>query len=305
VKYTRLGELDVSVIGLGCNTFGRDIGAEQAQALVDEALAAGITFFDTADKYGGGRSEGILGEALGEAKGEVVIGSKFGRPIAGIPDSGGARPEYVLEAVERSLRNLKRDWIDLYQLHRPDPTTPIEDTMGAVKTLVDKGLIREFGCSQTTPEVLGEILRAGEALGIPVVSTQAEYSVINRDPEASGLTQACVEERVGILPYRPLAKGMLTGKLRPGEVPTGQLGDERYTRFITETAFRQVEGIRSFAEGRGHTTAEGAIQWLLHRPAVAAVFPGASRPEQVRANANAGSWELTPEDVAALEAAAG
>lgn len=289
MRQRTLGSLTVSAVGLGCNTFGRDIGEDVARTLVAEALDSGITFFDTADIYGHGNSEGILGRALGSSRDDVVVATKFGNSAEGIP--GGARPDYIFRAVERSLSELRRDWIDLYQLHVPDPDTPMSETMGAIRELVDAGKIRTFGVSNFTPEQTREAARAGRDAGVPVVGIQIEYSAVNREPESSGLVDVCLEEGISLLPYRPMAKGLLTGRMQRGDEPVRQLAKERFHRFLTEENFALVDRIRGFAERHGHRPSDVAILWLLNRPGVSSVFPGATRPEQVRWNADAGSWD--------------
>jgi aryl-alcohol dehydrogenase-like predicted oxidoreductase len=303
VRTARIGGLDVSVVGLGCNNFGRALDEEATRRVVDAALDAGVTYFDTSDNYGEGRSELLLGRALGARRADVVIATKFGMPVPGEDHTGGARPEYVARAVERSLRQLDTDWIDLYQLHKPDPATPIEETLGALRDLVDAGKVRSVGCSNLDASLLGTALAAAAAGELPAfVSDQVEYSLLHRGPEHDGLEARCREAGVALLPFYPLANGLLTGKLRKGETPTGRLRMDRYQEYLSERNFAVVEELRDFAAGRGLTMVEVAIGWLLARPAVPAVTPGATRPEQVVANVAAAAWQPTPDDLAALDA---
>lgn len=306
MRRSTLGGLEVSVVGLGCNNFGRGLDARGARAVVGAALDAGVTLFDTADGYGRGRSERYLASALGDRRNDVVIATKFGLPVHGVPGSGGGRPEYVAAAADRSLRQLDRDWIDLYQLHQPDPLVPIAETLGALGQLVDAGKVRAVGCSDFSPAQLAAAGDLARAQGLPpLASVQVEYSVVNRAPEHSGLAALCAREGVTVIPYRPLAKGLLAGTMQRGDEPVGQLREGRYERFLTEANFAAVERLRALAAERGRSLPAAALAWLLSRPAVAAVCPGATRPDQVRANAAAADWETTPEEVAALEAAAG
>ena len=299
---TALGELTVSVVGLGCNTFGRDIDGRTATTLVDAAIDAGMTFFDTADVYGEGRSEQLLSEALGSRHRNVVIASKFGNLVPGVPGSGGARPAYIRRALERSLRELRREWVDVYQLHRPDHTTPIAETTGALRELVDAGKIRAAGASNCTVDELCAFADAARACGLPLVTVQAEYSMVNREAETSGLTAACVRYGVGMLPYRPVAKGLLSGRMRRGDEPVRQLAKPRFHRFITEGNFRLVDRVTDFAAEHQRHPVQVALAWLLNRPSVACVFPGATRPEQVRINAAVGDWHVNADEAAALDA---
>lgn len=299
-----LGSLAVSVVGLGCNNFGRGLDPDGAAAVVHAALDAGMTVFDTADGYGQGRSERYLAQALGARRDHVVIATKFGLPVHGVPGSGGGRPEYVAKAAERSLRELGRDWIDLYQLHQPDPQVPIGETLGALGQLVTEGKVRAIGCSDPSPQLLAEALTSSRRHDLPgFVSAQVEYSVANRAAERSGLVALCQDEDVTVIPYRPLAKGLLAGKMAYGDEPVGQLRERRYARLLTAENFALVERLRSFADERGQSLVTAALTWLLTRPVVSTVCPGATHPGQVRANAAAGHWYPTAEDIAALEAA--
>ena len=294
-----IGSLTVSLVGLGCNNFGGRIDEAQTQAVVDAARDAGITLFDTADIYGGTRSEVLLGQALGGHRDEVVIATKFGGPVA--EGKGGAKPDYVKEACEASLRRLGTDRIDLYQLHFPDDSTPIEDTLGALHELVAEGKVREIGCSNFDGTRLDASQSASADRGITrFVSVQNQLSLLDRRQEADTIA-ACERHGLGILPYFPLASGMLTGKYRrDAEPPEGTrlagMPAERREKAMGDKTFDIVEALTGFAESRGHTLLELAMSWLATMPAMASVIAGATRPEQVRANAEAIGWKLTDDE---------
>jgi|SRR5215212_731762 len=292
----RIGSLEVSVVGLGCNNFGRRLDAQATNAVVDAAIEAGITFFDTADVYGNTKSEEYLGRALGRRREDVVLATKFGSRID--EQRKGAKPEYVKQAVEDSLRRLGTDRIDLYQLHTPDPQVPIEDTLGALDALVKAGKVREIGCSNFSAEQLREAEEAPPEGASRFASVQNEYSLLHRETEGEVLPQC---ERLGIafIPYFPLANGLLTGKYRRGEdVPAGsRLDSERGDRLLTDQNLDVVERLIEFSETRGHTILELAFSWLLRLPTVASVIAGATSPEQARGNAAAAGWDLTDEEL--------
>lgn len=288
----RIGSLEVSVVGLGCNNFGRRLDSEATSSVVDAALDAGITFFDTADVYGSTKSEEYLGRALGRRRDEVVVATKFGSAVD--EQRRGARPEYVRRAVEGSLRRLGTDRIDLYQLHRPDPEVPIEDTLGALDDLVRDGKVREIGCSNFSAEQLREAEGASREGAARFVSVQNEYSLLQREPEHDVIPE-CERAGLAFVPYFPLANGLLTGKYRKGQdVPAGsRLDSGRGDRLLTDQNLTIVEELIEFSERRGHTILDLAFSWLLTRPAVASVIAGATSSEQVRNNAGAASWGLT------------
>ncbi len=299
-----IGSLEVSVIGLGCNNFGRVLDEAGSVAVVRAALDAGMTFFDTAGNYGEGRSESYLRAGLGNHRGDVVIATKFGLPVAGVPGSGGARPEYVRRALERSLSELGTDYIDLYQLHFPDPATPIEETLGAMHELRDEGKVREIGCSNLDASQLRQALRVSADRGLATfVSNQVQYSLVHRDPETNGVEQLCTRSGVALLPFYPLACGLLTGKTRRGEQPQGRLRMDRYREFLSDENFDLVARVETYARSRGLTMVQVALAWLLSRDAVSAVTAGATTPEQVAGNAAAARWVPSPDDLTELEAA--
>ena len=296
----RIGSLEVSVVGLGCNNFGRRLDAAQTAAVIDAALDAGITFFDTADVYGGGHSETFIGQALGPRRNAVVIATKFGNPMEG--QGRGASRAYMQRAVEASLRRLGTDHIDLYQLHRPDPEVPIAETLGALDELVQAGKVREIGCSNFSVEQL----RAAEATGASrarFVSVQNEYSLLKREPEA-GVLAECERAGIAFLPYFPLASGLLTGKYRRGQAaPAGSrlAASPNAANQLNERNLAIIEELFQFTEAHGHTILELAVSWLLARPLVASVIAGATKPEQVHANAGAAAWRLTVAQLAEVD----
>jgi aryl-alcohol dehydrogenase-like predicted oxidoreductase len=301
MRTARIGQLEVSVIGIGCNNFGRALDKEGSASLVRAALDLGVTYFDTARNYGNGQSESFLGAALGKHRDEVVIATKFGR-IPRMPESGGATRADVRQAIEKSLGELRTDYVDLYQLHFPDPETPIADTLGAMRELVEEGKVREIGCSNFDATQLNEALGVAGAQGWPAfVSDQVQYSMVHRDPEVDGLAEVCEAKGVALLPYYPLTSGLLTGKTRRGQEPKGRLRMERYRRFLTDENFDLAERVEGFARERGLTMVQVALGWLLTRPAVPSVTPGATRPEQVASNVEAGEWRPSPADLAALD----
>jgi aryl-alcohol dehydrogenase-like predicted oxidoreductase len=305
VETRRIGSLSVSTVGLGCNNFGMRIDEDRAHAVVRAALDAGITMFDTADIYGGTRSEEYLGRALGARRDEAVIGTKFGGPIDDARP-GGASADYIRRAVEDSLRRLGTDRIDLYQLHFPDDKVPLEETLGALDELVQAGKVREIGCSNFSPELIAQAdTVSGERGSARFVSVQNEYSLLRRGPE-KGVLDACEKYDLAFIPYFPLASGVLTGKYRRGEAapPETRLANapaERVERALSERNFDKVEALQRWVADRGHSLLELAMSWLLTRPRVATVIAGATRPEQVVANAEAAGWELTSAELQEID----
>ena len=289
----RIGKLEVSLSGLGCNNFGWRIDEAASRRVVESALDAGINFFDSADIYATGQSEEFLGRALGTRRREVLIATKFGMKFD--ETHSGARPEYVREAAENSLRRLGTDYIDLYQIHQPDPNTPIADTLGALEELRRAGKVREIGCSNFSAAQIREA-------GGKFVSVQNHYSLFHREPEAEVLPE-CEREHLAFLPYFPLASGLLTGKYRQGKpLPKGSRGDAGWgPKMFTEDNLEKVERLIQFAASHGHTLLELAFSWLAAKPAVASVIAGATSPEQVHANASAADWKLTSADLAQID----
>jgi aryl-alcohol dehydrogenase-like predicted oxidoreductase len=298
----RIGSLQVTVVGLGGNNFGGRLDFDRTRAVVEAALDAGINFFDTADIYGGTKSEEFLGRALEGRRDQVVLATKFGMAVD--ERRQGARPDYVRRAAEDSLRRLRTDRIDLYQLHQPDPETPIGETLAALDELVRKGKVREIGCSNFSASQLAEAHRAVRAGAAGFVSVQNEYSLLHRDPERDVMPEC---ERLGLafIPFFPLASGLLTGKYRKGESApgTGRLGSpgNLRDRFLNDRNRAIAEALGDFASSRGHTLLELAFSWLLsHRP-VSSVIAGATSAEQVRANLKAAGWRLTAEELAEVD----
>ena len=307
MEYRQLGDsgLTVSVVGLGCNNFGGRIGADQADAVVNAAVDAGITLFDTADVYGDrGGSEEILGASLGKRRDEVLIATKFGGDMKGVngPDWGvrGSR-RYVRKAVESSLRRLGTDWVDLYQLHIPDPVTPIEETLAALSELVAEGKVRYIGSSQFAGWQVVDADWAARTAGLEhFVSAQNKYSLLDREIE-DDLVPACEHLGIGILPYFPLESGLLTGKYKRGETaPDGTRLASQPER-LARADFDKIEALDTFAAERDLTLLDVAIGGLAAQPAVGSVIAGATTPEQIAQNVAAGQWDPTVEDLATLD----
>ena len=299
--------LRVSAIGLGCNNFGGRIDLEASRAVVHAALDNGITLLDTADVYGEkGGSETALGAILGPRRKDIVLATKFAMPMDDRERLKGASRRYVVDAVEASLKRLKTDWIDLYQQHRPDPLTPIEETLRTLEDLVRAGKIRYYGCSNLPAWQVVEAAWTARQAGLSgFVSCQDEVSLLVRHHEAD-LMPAMRAYGLGLLPYFPLASGLLTGKYKRN---TPMPADARLTKtqrladkYLTEGNWAIAEKLGDFAAARGHTLLELAFSWLLARPPVSSVIAGATRPEQIEANVRAGDWTLTPEDLAAIDA---
>jgi len=305
----RLGSsgLAVSVVGLGTNNFGMKLDLEQSRAVVHAALDNGITLFDTADSYGD--SEERLGEILQGNRDDVLIATKFGSDVRRLGQDNGAdwgargSRRYIHRAVENSLRRLRTDWIDLYQMHRPDPATPIEETLSALDDLVHQGKVRYLGHSNFAGWQVADAEWTARTRGFErFVSAQNEYSLLHRDIEAD-LVPALERYRIGLLPYFPLASGLLTGKYRRGEQPPTGSRIQAWSResMLTDEVFDALDGLEAFAAVRGITLLDVAIGGLAAQPAVSSVIAGATSPEQVAANVKAGQWQPTPEDLAELD----
>jgi aryl-alcohol dehydrogenase-like predicted oxidoreductase len=279
--------IELSRVGLGTNNFGRRLDRASSIAVVEAALDAGVTHIDTANIYGGGESERFIGEALYGRRGDAFLATKFG-----MGEGGNGSASYVAEALEASLRSLRTDHVDLLYYHRPDGVTPIAETLGAVHELVQAGKVHHIGVSNMDAEQLRKAATAA-----PVAVVQNRYSLLERGAEEEVLS-ACAELGIGFVPYFPLASGLLTGKYRRGQPPPPgtRLADQE----IDDAAFDRIEALERFAEERGHSLLELAIGALASRPEVVSVITGATSPEQVRWNAAAGAWQLTPEDLAAL-----
>ena len=288
-----IGSLEVSIVGLGCNNFGRRLDEPGTSRVIHAALDAGINFFDTADSYGGTDSEVFVGRCLGTMRREVLVATKFGWELD--DERKGAHPDYVRRAVEDSLRRLNTDYIDLYQLHKPDSSVPIEDTLGALDELITAGKVREIGCSNFSSSELDAADKAAEGHA-RFVSVQNEYNLLHREPEKSVL-QACEQLGLAFVPYFPLASGLLTGKYRLGQpAPEGRLTTiARLSDKLNDDALAVVESLIGFAERHGHSILDIAFAWLLAKPCVTSVIAGAMSAEQLRQNARAASWPMTEE----------
>ena len=310
--YNRLGNsgLTVSTVGLGCNNLGRSGTATESQegtdVVVHAAIDAGITLFDTADTYGAvpGLSEERLGKALGSRRGDVVLATKFGMDMNGVngPDFGarGSR-RYIMTAVEASLRRLDTDWIDLYQFHTPDPLTPIDETLSALDDLVTSGKVRYIGHSNRAGWQIAEAEFTARAAGSTrFISAQNHYNLLDRRAELE-VTPAAEAYGLGVLPYFPLANGLLTGKYSSGKAPEGSRLTHSRTNLLQDADYDQLREFGTFATDRGLSEVQVAFSWLASRPSVASVIAGATKPEQIRENAEAASWVPSDEDLAELD----
>ena len=315
MEHRNIGPLSVSTVGLGCNNFGRKLNAEDSAAVVDAAIDAGINLFDTADIYGygdhpysgTGRSEEFLGQALGARRADIIVATKFGISMSKTDKTmrGGGRA-WVKRACEDSLRRLQTDYIDLYQIHRPDRDSQISETLGALNELVEQGKVRVIGCSNFSAEQLVEAEAVSKDLGTArFMSVQNEYSLLSREVEDTVLP-ACERLDIAFLPYFPLASGLLTGKYRKGEAaPDGSrlaFWEPRPHQTLDDDVLGRVEKLTETAERFGHTILELAISGLLARPQVASVVAGATSPSQVKSNVSAAKWSLTAPELASLDA---
>jgi aryl-alcohol dehydrogenase-like predicted oxidoreductase len=301
MRTRRIGSLTVSVVGVGCNNFGMAIDERRSADVVHAALDAGVNFFDTADMYGGTKSEEFLGKALAGRRNQAIIATKFGMRVDA-SRQGGARPDYIRQSVEGSLQRLGTDRIDLYQLHTPDAKVPIAETLGALDGLVKAGKVREIGCSNFSAEQLrtaGADVKAGAAR---FVSVQNQYSLLHREPEVEVLP-ACDRLGLAFLPYFPLANGLLTGKYSKGAPPPAgtRMRMSWAAAGLTDHNFAVVESLRGVAGKNGRTLLELAISWLLRQPSVVSVIAGATSAEQIRANAAAAGWDISSEDLTAID----
>jgi aryl-alcohol dehydrogenase-like predicted oxidoreductase len=307
MKLRNLGnsDLKVSLVGLGCNNFGGRIDLEASRNVIDKAIEVGITLFDTADIYGNsGGSEEILGKVLGARRKDIVLATKFGMQMGADESRKGASRRYIMAAVEDSLKRLQTDWIDLYQLHTPDALTPMEETLHALDDLVKQGKVRAIGCSNVPADDVVASLQISKTQSLSAfVSCQDEYSLVVRDPEKE-LIPAMEQHGLGLLPYFPLASGLLTGKYKAGAMPEGTriAGSERLRdRVMTDENIRIAAALEEFATARGHSMLELAIGWLASHPVISSVIAGATKPEQVEANAKAVCWELSADEMAEVD----
>lgn len=293
-------------MGIGCNNFGRELDVEQSRAVIHAALDQGVNFFDTADHYGKPRtmSEQVMGQVFGGRRDEALIATKFGRALDD-EQLGGATPNYVRKATEASLRRLNIDHIDLMQIHIPDPQTPIADSLGALNELIDAGKIREIGLSNYTVDQLRDADAAGSEAGRGFVSTQEEYSLLNRAIERDVLPE-CSRLGIALLPYFPLHNGLLTGKYRPGQATPSNTRimnkpDAMREKILSQRNLEIVGTLIEFSESRGHTMLELAVGWLLSHPEIPSVIAGVTSPAQVVSNVKSAGWVLSEEERAEVD----
>ena len=289
--------LQVSRVGLGCNNFGGRLDSVATRAVVDGALDAGINFLDTADIYGGSNSERFLGEALAGRRDRVVLATKFGHDMQGANgDRPGGSRDYMRRAIDASLERLGTDYVDLYYYHRPDGVTPLEETVGAMRELLEEGKVRWLGLSNVDAAQIRQAVEVAE-----IVAVQNYYSLMQRDDDAE-VVPLCRELGIGYIPYFPLEIGLLTGKYRRGQAaPAGARLTGTYDDRLPDERLERVEALEALAAGHGRTLLELAIGGLASIPGVASVIAGATSPEQARANAAAGSWQLTAAERAELQ----
>jgi len=313
MEYRNLGSsgLQVSALGLGCNNIGRQVDQAGTQAIVDMCFEYGMTFFDTADVYGAekGRSEEFLGRALKPHRRDVVIATKGSGVMGPGPYWSGASRRYLLDALDASLRRLDTDYIDLYQVHFPDPKTPIEETLRALDDMVRSGKVRYVGCSNYSGVQIADAAAAAAREHLtPFVSAQNRYNLLERDIERD-VVPACLDHGLGLLPFYPLAAGLLTGKYRAGEPPPEGTrltsGISFYQGVLENADFGLIERLTDFARERGHTLLELAIGWLASQPAVGSVITGATRVDQIEQNLKSCEWRLTPEELTQIDELAG
>ncbi len=308
MEFRSIGRLDVSLVGLGCNNFGMRIDADQTKRVVDAAIDAGINYFDTAESYGRGLSEEYLGRALGTRRSEVLIASKWGHTVSLGDGERGGDPAQIRKRLEGSLTRLGTDYIDQFQLHRPDPDTPAEETLGCLAELRAEGKIREIGCTHFTADDLARSHTAATEHGlVSYPSVQNHYSLLTRDPETDGVFATCERLGIAFVPYFPLESGLLTGKYRLGQdLPDGSrlaAWGERAGAFIDDEKLAVVERLLTWAGAHGHSLLDLAISWHTSHPLVASVIAGATTAAQVDANVAAATWTLTQADRAEVDAA--
>jgi aryl-alcohol dehydrogenase-like predicted oxidoreductase len=307
MKYRKLGNsgLEVSEVSLGANNFGWWADEPTSTTVVNHALDVGITYIDTADMYGGGQSEEFLGKALKGKRSQVIIATKFAHPLSKGPNQQGGSRYYIMKAVDASLKRLQTDYIDLYQMHRPDPTTPIEETLRALDDLVRAGKVRYIGCSNFAAWQLCQALWTSKVNHLEsLVTVQVRYNILERHIETE-LVPCCQAYNIGVIPWGPLAGGFLTGKYRKGKKgPTGarlSVPMPLYDGIFNETNWDKLAKLVAFAAEHGHSVGELAIAWLLAKPWISTVIAGARTVEQVSANVAAGEWKLTAEEIAEVE----
>jgi aryl-alcohol dehydrogenase-like predicted oxidoreductase len=298
MEMRRIGTLPVSTVGLGCNNFGMTIDADASQSVVEAALDAGINYFDTAEIYGGGKSEEFLGAALAGRRDEAIIVSKFGHKAFLPEGQRGGEPAWIRQCLEGSLRRLGTDRIDHYQIHTPDPETPHEDTLGTLDELKAEGKILETGCSNFSAEMIDATAAAATGIGVAnYASVQNHYSVLTRAVEDEGVVAASDRAGMAVVPFFPLESGLLTGKYAGAARPEGArlttMKGRTWDRFLSEENVAAADRLADYAGERGHSLLELAISWLVSNPAVASVICGATKPAQVVANVDAAGWKMT------------
>ena len=308
MEYRNLGNtgLKVSAVGLGGNNFGMWADEQTSITVINHALDMGVSFIDTADSYGKGNSEECVGKAVKGKRTGVIIATKFATPMSDSPNERGGSRYYIMKAVDASLRRLQTDYIDLYQMHFPDLTTPIEETLRALDDIVRAGKVRYIGCSNYAAWQLCEALWTSKTDNLhSFVTVQPQYNLLNRDIEKE-LAPCCQAYNIGVIPYSPLANGFLTGKYRKGEEPPADSRLSRpvpfFTRILTDVNWDKLAKLEAFATEHCHSVGELAIAWLLSKPWLSTVIAGARKPEQVSANVAAVEWKLTAEEVAEVDA---
>jgi aryl-alcohol dehydrogenase-like predicted oxidoreductase len=309
MEYRRIGRsgLKASVIGLGCNNFGLRIDYKSSSSVIHKALDLGITFFDTADRYGkGGLSEKYLGKALGKRRKDVILATKFGNPMGDVRPATGASRRHIVQAVEASLKRLGTDWIDLYQMHQPNRETPIEETLEALNDLVQAGKVRYIGCSNFAAWQLVDAHWTAHSRNLTAfISAQNRYSLLDRDLERE-VVPAAVLHGVGVIPYSPLEDGFLTGRYKRGKRPhkSSRMAawDAVREAALTDANFDKLAVLEKFTSERNHSLVDLALGWLASQPHVATIIAGATKPSQITKNVAAGAWRLSPEDLEELDA---
>jgi len=308
MNFRRLGSsgLKVSEVGLGGNNFGWWADEQTSAVVINHAISAGINFIDTADVYDRGHSEEFVGKALKGKRQQVIIATKFGNPMGEGPNQKGGSRHYIISAAEASLKRLQTDYIDLYQIHLADTSTPIEETLSALDSLVKSGKVRYIGCSNYAAWQMCEALWTSRLRNLAAfVTVQPQYNLLARQIERE-LVPCCQAYNIGVIPYSPLASGFLTGKYHQGQEPPAGARlsgpNPALRRIFTDANWDRLSKLEAFATQRGHTVGELAIAWLLARPWISSVIAGARKVEQVTANVTAAAWKLTPEEVAAVDA---
>jgi aryl-alcohol dehydrogenase-like predicted oxidoreductase len=293
--------LEVSLVGLGCNAFGNRVDEKGTHAVIDAAIDAGVDFFDTAETYGSGKSELFIGSGLRGKRDKVCLASKFGFATSHVAGKSRGTAENIRAALEQSLEKLQTDWIDLYQIHRPDPATPVAETMGALEDLVTTGKIRYYGCSYFSGAQMQEAVDVAKRDGLTgFVTAQNAWNVLEREIETD-LIPVCEAAGIGLLPYYPIAKGLLTGKYRRGDAPPpgSRLAGDQY---LADANFDLLERLEGYARDHGYDLLTLAISWLAVQPVISSIISGASRPEQMAANSAAARWKLTAANCAEIDA---